>query len=142
MTQQDKPHLEGMIPNFCGLVEVFILMISAQLLAFVFALMANADWATFWLDLGLISFQIQWMALLGAAVLCLSRKGLNRQSDTKAALLSYVMLMLVVMLVSESAYQIHYFLNHINLDHGSYLIRNFVIAAVIIAVFLRYLYVI
>jgi len=131
------------LPSFCDIRLVFAVVVLAELLAVVLVL-AGAS-SSGWSRLGLVSLYVQWVALSSAAVLCLARPALARLSDTGAAVVSYLLLVLVAAVVAELAWWA--------LEAGrpwdyprdasqaGFLLRNVGIAAVIGALALRYFYV-
>lgn len=77
------------LPDFCSARVVFLVVLIAQLLAFVLALAAAGYSREFWTDLAFTSVFIQWVALGSAAVLCLLRSWLERLSTLAAALFAF-----------------------------------------------------
>lgn len=135
---------QGFLPNFCGITEVFMLVLVVELFALVLAL-APASELGFWDRLALGSFFMQWIALINASLLCALRKLLNNQPVHINALLSFSMMMTISLLFSLL---IIYFGEDIGFyDTNSYdwsqyfLIRNLAISAVVYAVVLRYFYI-
>ncbi|MFA7096454.1 MAG: sensor histidine kinase [Gammaproteobacteria bacterium] len=133
------------LPDFCGVRTVFVVVVSAQLLAFL-VLLARMDQATDpWGELGLVSLFVQWVALSSAALLCIARPLLRRLGNVGAGLASYGLVLLATLAVSELAYWI---MGGISLGsepvvagHAGFLARNLAIGAIVGAVALRYLYV-
>ena len=147
MTPQSKRQHPGdglFLPDFCSIQVLFVVVIIAQLLAFVLML-ASSSAGHRWQDLGLISLFVQWVALCSVLSLCLLRPFLRRFDNTKAAYLSYALLLLICLLVSEFAY--HYFGRLIfssarpSGEHLDFLLRNLAISAIISAISLRYFYI-
>jgi two-component system sensor histidine kinase AlgZ len=135
-TQQDNLFL----PSFCDIRMVFAVVVIAELLAFIVVLAGNAR--DLWGAVGLTSLFVQWVALSSAAVLCLARPLLARVSNTAAALISYLLLLLTTAIVSELAW---HFAGVGSLpygrEHAEFLFRNLGIGAILGALVLRYLYV-
>lgn len=129
------------LPGFCDIRMVFAVVVIAELLAFVLVLAAAGQ--DFWGDLGLVSLFLQWIALTGAAVLCLARPMLARVGNAAAALTSYLLLLLTTAIISELAFQLadRGGLAAGPTDHAGFLFRNLGISAIISALVLRYLYV-
>ena len=96
-----------------------------------------------WRELGLISLFVQWAALSSAAVLCVTRRYLNRLSDVGAASISYLIMLAVLGLVSEVGYRLMNFIGpaHDPAWHLHFLARNLAMGAIINALVLRYFYV-
>ncbi|UCC56307.1 MAG: sensor histidine kinase [Gammaproteobacteria bacterium] len=142
MAAQDE---QFFLPSFCDVRLVFAVVVIAELIAFVLVLVSPGVLGDPWIDLGLISLFMQWIALTSAAVLCISRPLLSRLGNTAAALVSYLLVLLVTALVSEMAFWMTVkstLLPTIGRDdHAVFLIRTLTISTVVSAVVLRYLYV-
>jgi two-component system sensor histidine kinase AlgZ len=133
------------LPSFCDVRMVFAVVVIAELLAFVLVLVSPGLLGDPWSDLGLVSLFLQWIALASAAVLCLARPLLSRLDNIPAALISYLLVMLVTVAVSEAAYQLMLnsmaFAANSSDRHTDFVLRCLAVSAVITAVALRYLYV-
>lgn len=132
------------LPDFCGIRMVFAVVSIAQLLAFLLALAPlNGLGADRWRELGLISLFVQWAALTSAGTLCLARPHLARLSNTAAALVAYLLMMLVLAIVSEAAFHVMAItgLQHTAYWHLHFLGRNLAMGAIINALVLRYFFV-
>ncbi|GMQ87119.1 MAG: alginate biosynthesis two-component system sensor histidine kinase AlgZ [Gammaproteobacteria bacterium] len=128
------------LPSFCDIRMVFAVVVIAELLAFVLVL-ANSHNDP-WSELGLTSLFVQWIALSSAAVLCLARPMLARISNTAAALISYLLLLLTTVVITELAYQLAGLQAQLGgVGHAGFLFRNLGISAILSALVLRYLYV-
>ena len=127
------------LPSFCDMRLVFAVVLIAELLAFVIVL--SSGQRVVWDQLGLVSLFVQWVALSGAACLCLARPVLARLTNTAAALSSYLLLLLVTALMSEAAIRVTGIHSQSNMDHADFLFRNLAVSAIISALLLRYLYV-
>ncbi|MEJ2360079.1 MAG: histidine kinase [Gammaproteobacteria bacterium] len=129
------------LPNFCGLRMVFLVVVIAQLFAFVVVLSpSDLPAEGRWLQLGLISLFVQWCTLVSSAVLCLLRRVICHLSDTIVATMSYTSVLLVVWLISEVAYWYVYPGRH-SMAHWSFVLRNLAISFLITGPILRYFYV-
>lgn len=133
------------LPDFCAIPVVFVIVLVAELLAFVLAIAPITGQRFQWEDLGLISLFVQWIALTGTAVLCVARKWLCRFSNKAAGLLSYALLVLVTLILSEAAF---WFTRYTGMFaalpdnwHLDFLIRNLAISMIVSAIALRYLYI-
>ncbi|MDH3526202.1 MAG: sensor histidine kinase [Gammaproteobacteria bacterium] len=133
------------LPNFCDVRLVFAVVIMAELLAFVLVLVTPSLLDDRWSDLGVISLFLQWIALTSAALLCLARPLLSRLGNTAAVLISYLLVLLITALLSETAFWLMVrstILPSIDSEqNGVFLLRCLGVSAVITAVTLRYLYV-
>jgi two-component system sensor histidine kinase AlgZ len=133
------------LPSFCEVRIVFAVVVIAELLAFILALVSPGLLGDPWSDLGLISLFMQWIALTSAALLCISRPLLSRLGNTAAAIVSYLLVLLVTGIVSEVAFWLMMRSTLFNPNaignHALFLFRNLTISTVVAAIVLRYLYV-
>ncbi|MGB5716628.1 MAG: hypothetical protein WBN81_05985, partial [Gammaproteobacteria bacterium] len=133
------------LPSFCDVRMVFAVVVIAELLAFILTLVSPGVLENPWENLGLISVFMQWIALTSAALLCVSRPLLAHLGNTVAALVSYLLVLLVTAIVSEIAFWLmiesKFFPDFGAQQHAVFLLRNLIISTVIAAVILRYLYV-
>ena len=147
--QQGRRAIETMeacfLPSFCEVRMVFSVVVIAELLAFMLALVSPGAVTEPWRNLGLISLFMQWIALTSAAVLCLGRPLLARLGDAAAALVSYLLVLVVTAVVTELAF---WLMQHSTLfplvtdaDHAVFQLRSLSISTVVSAIVLRYLYV-
>lgn len=131
------------LPDFCAVGVVFVVVMVAELFAFVLVLAPGAR-GDFWSELSLVSLFVQWVALSSALALCLARPWLSRLGTTAAATGSYALLLVVGLAVSEAGYRLlHY--TDFSADgadnHALFLLRNLALCAIVGAVLLRYFYV-
>ena len=134
----------GLLPDFCDVRVIFMLVLIVQLLAFVLAMAVPSTADVFWDYLAFISMMMQWIALLNAAVLCASRRALNRLSPALTMIISYAIMMVVTLIFALGLIRLNIWMR---LDAqtsplGEYfLLRILVMAAAIYAVVLRYFYI-
>ncbi len=129
------------LPNFCDVRILFSMVILAELLAFTLTL-ANPvthDQITWWSQLSLVSLFIQWVVLASALSLCIGRRWLNTLTNRQAAVVAYVLLLVITGLVSEIAYRIIQIKSHST--HLEFIFRNLTVSGIISALTLRYFYV-
>ena len=134
------------LPDFCQARMIFLVIIMAELIAFILTLGSADSRLDLWVNLALISLFIQWIALGNIILLCISRRFLQRLSTFLAALGYYSLSIVVTLIISVSAYWFAPVDRTSILDHGfsftdSFILRNVVISAIISAVVLRYFYV-
>ena len=161
-----RPREELFLPDFCEIQMVFATLVVGELLALVLALNPADQSQSGWQNLALISLFIQWVALGSIASLCLLRRVLERFGNITAALVSYLVIVLITIAVSEIVYR--YFLPQTQLgdlqfnwlfesgvsglgdpqavipnlpSHLDFLLRNLAIGAIVGALALRYFYV-
>ncbi len=124
---------------------VFTVVIIGELLAFLLTLAPVKLDQQSWNDLALISLYIQWNGLLGCALLCLLRSYLARFSNQTAAVFSFLVLLLLILLFSEITYALvdYYGITQITLSatHWEFLLHNLLIGGIISGLALRYFYV-
>ncbi|OYV77955.1 MAG: hypothetical protein B7Z66_02635 [Chromatiales bacterium 21-64-14] len=124
---------------------MFVVVVLAELLALVLVLAPPRYSTDLWSDLSLVSLFIQWVALGSAALLCALRRRLARLENTRAGWVSYGLLLAVTLIVSESAYwllqlnSLHY--GGVGQGHLGFVSRNLLVASIVSAVVLRYLYI-
>ena len=143
-SKRERPGDGLFLPDFCSIQVLFVVVVIAQLLAFVLML-AGSSPGQRWSDLGLISLFVQWVALCSVLALCLLRPLLRRLNNTRAGYTSYALLLLICLLISELAYQ---FVGNVIVtaarpgwEHADFLLRNLAISAIISAISLRYFYI-
>ncbi|NOY66617.1 MAG: sensor histidine kinase [Gammaproteobacteria bacterium] len=130
------------LPDFCGIRMVFTVVMVAELLAFAILLTTSIEHSLSWDKLGMLSLFIQWIALSSIAILCISRKWLVRLNDTLAGYLSYLIVLLVTLVVSEMAYRVMVYtglMQDLN-SHMDFVLRNLGISAILSAIILRVIY--
>ncbi len=135
---------EPFLPNFCAMRMVFAVVITAELLSMVLVLGSGRPVSQFWPGLGLVSLYVQWMALSGAAALCILGPWLRRFDDTWSGILAWLILVAITALVSEVAsFLLGEVGQHRVLDpdgHLGLLWKSLGISGIASALVLRYLY--
>jgi two-component system, LytTR family, sensor histidine kinase AlgZ len=144
MEKTDLTKQPGLLPNFCAVGNVFMLVILVELLAVVLALAAG-DHTLFWEQLALISMFAQWLALLNAALICIWRKRLNALPVVRSLLLTFVLLLITSLILSMAVIIIGQSVGFYTFAASDwqafFILRNLAISAVIYAVVLRYFYI-
>lgn len=142
------------LPNFCSVHTVFIGIIVTQLSAFIIVLAplgkTSYDWEYVTHDLisdiAMTSLFMQWITLVSMAILCWTRHRLSQlESNVIAGLLSYLIILLITLVISEFAYRLQetFFRPETRLFtpvHHWFLLQNLVISAVIGAIILGYIH--
>lgn len=147
MTAAPEPTHEdtqAYLPDFCAAGTLFIIVLVAELVAIVLTLAAHDIERQFLIELSKISFFTMWLALLGSAVMCLLRNSLEKTGKTRAFVLSFVVLELVCLGLSEGSWQLVRIFGAstiISDSHSMFLLRTFAISSIVIALAMRYLYV-
>ncbi len=162
--QQHRKEL--FLPDFCGIQILFSTLVVGELLALVLTLDPTSSTHGGWQELALISLFIQWVALGSIACLCLLRGVLERIGNIPAAVVSYGLILVITLIVSEVTYR--YFLPNMQLgdaqlnwlfdadprglsdpramtpdypNHLEFLLRALAIGAIAGALSLRYFYI-
>ena len=131
------------LPNFCTGEVVFNVVVVAEMLAIVINLIIPRNFLspTVLQDLLLISLFIQWVALAGTAVLCYTRKYLNRLPNLRALMMAYLLLLLTTFLVSECAIWLLWALGRVQTARPAWYtdfhILNLTVSAIINGLLLR-----
>jgi len=137
------------LPNFCDVYTVFLVVLTTELLAFVFVLTPLGKTGYNWdyiqnnllTDLAMTSWFMQWISLLSMVALC----GVQRflKNNILVGVISYFVILLITYLVSEFMWQVNSsFLGTESVSqHQLFLGRNLIISAIISAIVLRYLYI-
>ena len=127
------------LPNFCGIRMVFALVITAELLAVLLTLAGAHSLNGFSTELSMRSLMIQWIALLGTALLCLARPRLARLSSAMAGVAAWLLILCVSLVTALGAL----WLLHEPLTSSrslALLVESLAISAIVTAQLLRYLY--
>lgn len=131
------------LPDFCTSQPLLMLVLAAELLALLLVLAGMDRLTPFpWDRLILISFLVQWVALVSAALLCNLRPWLQRLPSSTAAGLSFV---LVVSLVAFFSWLAEPALRYARISFFFALtpqdiLRNVLMGAIIAGLMMRYFY--
>jgi two-component system sensor histidine kinase AlgZ len=139
------------IPNFCDGRMVLGVVLMAELIALIFALVRPAE-AGFLTDFARISVLMQWLGLTSATVLCLARRPLRRLSTATASLAVLGLVLLTLFLVSVAIVRGGYWLVGGSGEIGEelamfpaefwpFVLRNLLIGAIVTGLLLRYFFV-
>ena len=141
----ETPGNSSFLPDFCSVRLVFIVVLIAELLAIILTLVEDAFLIDGFAALALKSLFIQWVALCSVAVLCLARPYLGMISDARAATVSYLLVLVVTLIITETSW---WFSNNspalgylIPGTHTAFLLRTMGITAIVSALALRYFFV-
>ncbi len=133
------------LPDFCNARVIFLVVIMAELLAFILTLASDSTSREVWVNLALKSLFIQWVALGNVIVLCFARNSLQSLQPIVAALGSYGLSLAVTFVVSVVTIWLLPIQNpestHDAYSSATFVIRNIAISAIVSAVALRYFYV-
>ncbi|MDH3351277.1 MAG: sensor histidine kinase, partial [Gammaproteobacteria bacterium] len=81
---------QAYLPDFCAASTVFIVVLIAQLIAFLLTIAAYDTPGMFLIELSKNSLFILWLALLSSVIMCLFRDKLESAGKTRAFLISFV----------------------------------------------------
>ena len=133
----------NLLPNFCDVRNIFILVLLTEVLAIIFSMAATRSSEQFWNYLSVSSLLMLWIALLDTAILCQLKSWLNKLSTTRCLLYSFAIMMTVSVLVAIFTSSVSVYLlsdiEKIDVD-GPFLLRVTTISAVIYFLLLRYFY--
>lgn len=132
----------GLLPDFCDVRVIFMLVLLTELLAMVLSSVPSAS--DFWDRFAFISMLMQWIGLINAAILCGLRSRLNTLSNKANMASSFCLMMLVslgfgfLIITIKSWLGIDDFTSPLG-EH--FLLRIAIMSAAIYAVILRYFYI-
>lgn len=140
-TQSSKERATGsFLPNFCSIRMVFAVVISAELLAVVLTLGSLRSMDSFYSELSMRSLLIQWIALFGAALLCMAGPRIRRLGNSMAGVLSWLLLLGVTLFAALCALALLGW--PLNSASGLlFIVESLGISAIMAALLLRYLYI-
>lgn len=142
-SNKETPLALPLLPNFCDVRVLFILVLLTEVLAIIFSMAAAADSDQFWDYLAISSLLMLWIALINAAILCPLRHWLHKQKDAHCLIISFTLMMGISLLVTLLASKVSALL-YMGLDNGIntlFLLRVLIISAVIYFLLLRYFYI-
>lgn len=125
------------LPDLCKVQSVFTLILGGELLALALVLADNGLYPFNWEQLGTVSFLVQWIVLLSAALLCPLRPFLSRHSIVLAGFLSFGLVLTVTFVVSVTG---QWLVRGGQINVGQ-LLTNVLLAAIFAGIVLRYFYI-
>jgi len=141
---KDLETSQAYLPVFCAATTVFVIVVVAELVAFVLTIAAWENGRSFLIDLSKTSLFVLWTSLLGCALLCQFKSRLEKLGPTAAFVWSYLILVAMTVILAEIAVQLTRVFGQsviIEDSHWQFLIRSFAIGAIVTALLMRYLYV-
>lgn len=136
---------ERFLPDFRSLGATLILALFGEFLAFVFTLAAVDGPADFWSELGLNSFFILWIVLTSQGVMAVLSRYFESLRAVAAGFWVFLIVIMATLLLTwlSAVFSLHWVgdltLQGDNLSFG--LLRNSVLAGLVVFVVLRYQYV-
>ena len=146
-TPKNKRANGDFLPNLCDAQSVLFLVLAAELMAILLTLNASQLPQFSWDLLALYSFQVQWVSLISAFVICSIRPWLRTWTPTQAGLMAYGAVLLTTLIISTmgqfllQAFGSGWFAGSIGFRfNGWQLINSLLTSAILSGIALRYLY--
>lgn len=147
MTQPRNKSLNGdFLPNLCNPQSVLLLVLVAELIAILLTLNSATLPQFSWETLALYSFQVQWISLISALVICRLRPWLRSWTPVRAGLISYGVVIVTTLSMSIAGqWLLQNFSNNISANQAFQLnlwqlFNNLLTSAILSGITLRYLY--
>lgn len=140
----DNESSQAYLPDFCAASTLFIIVLVAELIAIMLTLASHDAEHQFLIELSETSFFVLWIALLGTALMCQLTSYLEAAGQTRAFVMSFVVLELTCLVVAESAWQLTRIFGQsliIEDAHTKFLLRTMAINSIVMALAMRYLYI-
>lgn len=142
MTQRHND--TNLLADFCSAHALLVVTASMVLLAIIMLLVPGKQLTATFGSLGILAMFLQWLGIISLATLCALTPLLRRLSLAVNAVVTFVVIQLMTLLVSEAAFQLtHYYAFLADLmpaGHIDFLMRNTAISLIISGVVLRYMY--
>lgn len=141
MPTKPAPDTPVFLPDLCHGYSVLVVVIVAELMAIVLALMSGYYQGFNVSHFALTSFFMQWVGLTSACLLCLSRSWLNRLPSTLSAVLVVLLVSAVTLMFSLLARGVINWVAGVDLLYNLWdydLVSNVLIAAIITGMIVRY----
>lgn len=138
----DKP-AQVYLPDFRAPSTILVILLVAELVAIALTLSAFEP-GTFLTELSKMSMYVLWLALLGTGLLSQIRPWAEKQGNTRAFLICFIVLEIMCLLLAEVTWQItRIYAEAVVIDdsHGGFLLRTFATSSIVIALAMRYLYI-
>ncbi len=139
----DDRQTQAYLPDFCAAGTVLVILLVAELVAILLTLIAYEP-GSFLTELSKMSMFVLWQALLGTVLLCQIRPWAERQGNTRAFVVCFVVLEVMVLVLAEATWQLTQIFGEaviIDATHGQFLLRTFAASSIVIALAMRYLYI-
>ncbi len=141
--EADDKYSQAYLPDFCAAGTILVILLVAELVAIALTL-ASSEPGTFLTELSKMSMFVLWLALLGTAVMCRIRPWAEKQGNTQAFVICFVLLEVMCLALAEVTYRLTVrFGQAIIIDdtHAGFVASTFAISSIVIALAMRYLYV-
>jgi two-component system sensor histidine kinase AlgZ len=134
----------NLLADFCGFNAMLIVVVTMTLLALILLMASWGSLTKGWEELGLIALFLQWVGLSSLVVLCLLKPYLRKFSRTTSAMLTFTIIQLVTLLVSEIGYLLTLQFPLLSTlepeQHVFFLLRNLMVSTIISGIALRYMF--
>jgi two-component system sensor histidine kinase AlgZ len=141
--EADDKYSQAYLPDFCAAGTILVILLVAELVAIALTL-ASSEPGTFLTELSKMSMFVLWLALLGTAVMCRIRPWAEKQGNTQAFVICFVVLEVMCLALAEVTYRLTVrFGQAVIIDdtHAGFVASTFAISSIVIALAMRYLYV-
>ena len=141
--EADDKYSQAFLPDFCAAGTILVILLVAELVAIVLTL-ASSEPGIFLTELSKMSMFVLWLALLGTAVMCRIRPWAEKQGNTQAFVICFVVLEVMCLALAEVTYRLTVrFGQAVIIDdtHAGFVASTFAISSIVIALAMRYLYV-
>jgi len=141
--QADDRQTQAYLPDFCAASTLLVILLVGELVAILLTLVSYQP-GTFLTELSKMSMFVLWLVLPGTFVLCQVRPWAERQGNTRAFVICFVLLEVMCLLLAEITWQLTaVFAEATAIDdsHGRFLLRTFATSSIVIALAMRYLYI-
>lgn len=128
------------LPDLCSITALLPLILVGQLLAIALSVSASQLPVFDWLHFSLLSTEILWIVLIGAALLCRLRPMLERLSAASGVALCFIALLTVIVLVALIG---QWLLAYLTVDwHNSFwiVLQHIAVGGILAGLVLRYFY--
>lgn len=128
------------LPDLCSITALLPLILVGQLLALALGIAASRLPDFDWMGFSLLSAEILWIVLIGAALLCRLRPVLTRLSAASGVALCFVTLLLVIATVATAG---QWLLSYLTLDWRSsawIILEQVAVGGILAGLVLRYFY--
>ena len=134
---------QAYLPDFCAAGTVLVILLVAELVAILLTLVSYQP-GNFLTELSKMSMFVLWLALLGTIVLCQIRPWAEKQGNTRAFVICFVVLEVMCLLLAQITWQLTGIFAEatvIDATYGQFLLRTFATSSIVIALAMRYLYI-
>ncbi len=132
----------GFLPNLCASRTLLQLLLAAIALAFILALASASTFRDFFIDLGLTTLFVIWVAIMSALITCMLSRYLKRFNALYSSFIVIATVILFTLMASilGIAGQNYTDPAHIQYWDTLFVLRNLILSLVISTVGLRYFY--